>query len=155
MHASAQVTACCMRHVAWASQFFNPVSSEASGFLYMRPREPAAAYLHARAAAPGQARGSRRGGRLIYVDRTVDFRRLYFFIFSNIFVVFKKRLKKIKKFKINFWSAKKIKKFEKKFWRAKKHFKGNWRATEKNFKKKLATTKIFQRKNLEGCTKTN
>ena len=70
MHASAQVTACCMRHVAWASQFFNPVSSEASGFLYMRPREPAAAYLHARAAAPGQqrgawghaARGTRRGG---------------------------------------------------------------------------------------------
>ena len=58
MHASAQVTACCMRHVTWASQFFNPVSSEATGFLYMRPREPAAAYLHARAAAPGQQRGA-------------------------------------------------------------------------------------------------
>jgi len=43
--------------------------------------------------------------------------------------------------------VKKIKKVEETFLESEKNFKGKWIAAEKIFKKKLATTKIFQRKN--------
>jgi len=76
-------------------------------------------------------------------------------------------IEKNKKVQEIFLESEKNKKVREKFLESEKKFQGKMgRSRKKNFKKKLATTKIFskkklgergnfQRKNLEGCTKTN